>query len=42
MTPVDQLRDFFRQFSAESAPQIIYYAESAASCVAVQDVHDSN
>ena len=25
-----QPRDFFRQFSAESAPQIKYYAESAA------------
>ena len=25
-----QPRDFFRQFSAESAPQIRYYAESAA------------
>ena len=26
----DKPRDFFRQFSAESAPQIRYYAESAA------------
>ena len=30
MARADKPRDFFRQFSAESAPQIRYYAESAA------------